>query len=59
MQIVQEEADETQYWLELLFRVGVLKEVEFRPFEKEASELTAIFTSSAATARKNRVSSKP
>jgi four helix bundle protein len=54
MQIVQEEADESQYWLELLFRVGALKEPEFRPLEKEASELTAIFTSSAATARKNK-----
>jgi four helix bundle protein len=54
MQIVQEEADETQYWLELLFRSGVVGEQEFRPLEKEAAELTAIFTSSAATARKNR-----
>ena len=54
MQIVQEEADETQYWLELLFRSGVVGEQEFRPLEKEAAELTAIFTSSAATARKNK-----
>jgi four helix bundle protein len=58
MQIAQEEADETQYWLDLLFRIGELKEDEFRPLEKEASELTAIFTSSAATARKNKASSK-
>ena len=58
MQIVQEEADETQYWLELLYRIGALKEEEFRPLEKEASELTAIFTSSAATARKNKEFSK-
>jgi len=54
MQIVQEEADESQYWLELLFRTEALKEAEFRPLEKEASESTAIFTSSAATARKNK-----
>jgi four helix bundle protein len=58
MQIVQEEADEVQYWLDLLFRIGALNETEFRPLEKEASELTAIFTSSAATARKNKVSSR-
>jgi four helix bundle protein len=57
MQIVQEEADESQYWLELLFQIGALKESEFRPLEKEASELTAIFTASAATARKNKNSS--
>jgi len=56
MQIVQEEADETQYWLDLLFRISVLKEEEYRPLEKEASELTAIFTSSAATARRNKTS---
>jgi len=54
MQIVQEEADESQYWLQLLYRVGAVKEDVFRPLEKEAGELTAIFTSSAATARKNR-----
>lgn len=54
MQIVQEEADETQYWLELLFCAGVLNEKEYLLLEKEASELTAIFTASAATARKNK-----
>jgi four helix bundle protein len=54
MQIVQEEADETHYWLDLLFRIDALKEKKFRPLEKEANELTAIFTSSAATARKNK-----
>ena len=54
MQIVQEEADETQYWLELLFKTGVLAEQEYQSLDKEASELTAIFTSSAATARKNK-----
>jgi four helix bundle protein len=58
MQIVQEEADESQYWLNLLFRVGGLREEEFRPLEKESSELTVIFTSSAATARKRRDSLK-
>jgi len=57
MQIVQEEADETQYWLELLFRVGVLTEKEYLLLEREASELTAIFTASAATARKSKNSS--
>jgi four helix bundle protein len=58
MQIVQEEADETQYWLDLLFQTHVLNEKEFQPLEKEAYELTAIFTSSAATARKNKQFSK-
>ena len=56
MQIVQEEADESQHWMDLLFQTGALKEEEFRPLEKEAGELTAIFTSSAATARKNKAS---
>ncbi len=58
MQIVQEEADETRYWLDILFRIAALKEEEFRPLEKESGELTAIFTSSAATARKNKQLSK-
>ena len=55
IQIVQEEADEVQYWLELLVRIGVLNEKEYLLLEKEAGELTAIFTSAAATARKNKI----
>jgi four helix bundle protein len=54
MHVVQEEADETQFWLELLHKRQLLKAEEFRELYDEASQLTAIFTASYTTARKNR-----
>jgi len=54
MHDVHEEADETQHWLELLFKSGSMTKEQFDPLWKEASELTAIFTASYATARRNR-----
>lgn len=58
MHDVHEEADETQHWLEMLFKSGSLTKEQFDPLMKEASELTAIFTASYATARRNRVTYK-
>jgi four helix bundle protein len=54
MHDVQEEADETQYWLELLYRKGLIPDEKYNSIAKEASELTAIFTASYTTARRNR-----
>ncbi len=51
MHIVHEEADETQYWLELLSHSGTLPENEFTKVWSEARELTAIFSRSEKTAR--------
>ena len=47
--IVVEEADESMYWLELLSESRVVKPESLIELQKEAQELTAIFT----TARKN------
>ncbi len=58
MHDVHEEADETQHWLELLYKSGSMTKEQFDPLWKEASELTAIFTASYATARRNRVTHK-
>ena len=58
MHDVHEEADETQHWLELLYKSGSMTKEQFDPLWKEASELTAIFTASYATARRNRASNK-
>ncbi len=55
---VQEEADETQHWLELLFESGSITKETFELLWKESSELTAIFTASYATARRNRLNKK-
>ena len=52
--IVEEEADETQYWLELLKDLGLANNTEVAALMQEASELTAIFTASGKTAKHNK-----
>lgn len=52
--VVEEEADESLYWLELLDESGLVKRAELSPLLKEADELTAIFTSAAKTAKSKR-----
>src|SRR6266852_310466 len=42
--IVVEEADESQYWLELLEESGILRKKQLESLYQEATELTAIFT---------------
>ena len=51
--IVVEEADETQYWLELLAESGLIKASQLAPLAKEAGELVAIFTAGRRTAKQN------
>jgi four helix bundle protein len=52
--IVEEEADESCYWIELLIESGLVKAQGLDALLKEAIELTAIFTSSGRTAKSNR-----
>jgi four helix bundle protein len=54
MGIVEEEADESLLWLELLVESGVVKEKSVELLMKEADELVAIIVSSIKTARKNK-----
>ena len=54
MGIVEEEIDETMYWLELLVEVGTLKVEEVEAILKESNELLAIVVASIKTARKNK-----
>jgi four helix bundle protein len=49
--IVEEEADETSYWIELLFESGIMKKQLLEDLLKESNEITAIFTSSGSTAK--------
>jgi four helix bundle protein len=51
---VEEEADESCYWLELVIACGLLPTPKVEPLLQEARELTAIFTASGRTARANR-----
>ena len=52
--IVEEEADETQYWLELLIDLETGDQEQVLELLEEAKELTAIFTASGKTAKQNR-----
>ena len=51
--VVEEEADESAYWLEFLLETGHGDKTEVSSLLKEANELTAIFTASGRTARRN------
>ena len=50
--IALEEADETQYWLELLYELNTNDRATIQKLLNEAGELTAILTASFATLRK-------
>ena len=49
--VAQEEADETQYWLELLLETTLAKSETVRRLIAEATELVAILSASRKTAR--------
>jgi four helix bundle protein len=53
MGTVEEEADESGYWMELLVEAGKVKSAKLSALLQEAGELTAIAVSSINTARKS------
>lgn len=54
MGIVEEEADESAYWLELLEESGRVQRATATPLPQEANELAAIAVASIKTARKRK-----
>ncbi|PWK80507.1 four helix bundle protein [Mucilaginibacter oryzae] len=52
--IVEEEADESIYWLELIEESGLVNSSTLPGLKKEANELTAIFTAIGKTAKENQ-----
>lgn len=58
MSIVEEEADESVLWVDLLEASNRLKSDAAQPMMKEAGELTAIAIASIRTARRTAVESK-
>jgi four helix bundle protein len=54
MGITEEEADESQYWLELIVEAGLLPMPRVSDLVREADELTAIFVATGRSAKKNR-----
>jgi four helix bundle protein len=55
MGIVEEEADETLFWLELLEESELITAAKLTAIKREADELIAITVASIKTARRNRV----
>ena len=55
--VVEEEADESCFWLELIIDSGLLTEDRIRPLLSEADELVAIMAASRKSAIGNRQSS--
>ncbi len=53
MGIVEEEADETVYWLEMLVDSEIVKSISVKGLIAEANEFTAIASASRKTARRN------
>ena len=51
---VEEEADESAFWMELLTEAELMKEAKVRPLRDEAIQLTAIMAASRLTASRNR-----
>lgn len=54
LKIVEEEADETHYWLEILEESGLVSIARIEIIKKEVNEITAIVVSSIKTL-KNRI----
>ena len=50
--IVEEEADESIYWMELLVEAGLVKASRLVPLMKEADEILSIVVASINTAKK-------
>ena len=57
--VVEEEADESCFWLELIIDSGLLTEERIRPLLSEAGELVAIMAASRKSAIGNRRSPIP
>ena len=53
LQIALKEAAETDFWLELLFRIGRIPEEEFQELNKTCGQIMAMLTVSINTASKN------
>ena len=51
IEIVEEEADESAFWLELISESNLMEKKKLESLLKEAYELTAIFTSSGKTVK--------
>lgn len=56
--VVEEEADESLFWLEFIADAGLIDAAKLRDLISEASQLTAIFVASKKTAKHNNQKSE-
>jgi len=54
LSIVEEEADESLFWLKIIEEMRILKGGSFEPLMKETDEIIAIIVASIKTARKKK-----
>lgn len=59
LSISLKEANETQYWIELLHDTGYIDDTTFKSIYNEVSELTALLVSIVKTTKLNSTTSKP
>lgn len=53
LNVIEEEADESYFWLEIIGEAGIVNSGRLLLLLKEAKELTAIFTAQGKTAKEN------
>ena len=53
--VVEEEADESAFWLELIIETGLLRPAKVTPLLTEAGEIVAMMASSKKTAAKSQI----
>ena len=56
--VVEEEADESALWLELIIETDLLPVTQVKPLLNEASEIVAIMASSKKTAAKSQITNR-
>ena len=54
LQIALKEANETGYWLELLFRTGYLQTTEYKALDRSCTSIRVMLISSINTAKQNQ-----
>ena len=54
LSIVEEEADETLFWLEIIYEMKTFKSIALDSLMKESNEIIAILVASIKTARKKK-----
>ena len=56
--VVEEEADESAFWLELIIDTALLSAARVRPLLIEAGEIVAMMASSKKTATRSKIASR-